>query len=101
MPLYLMLSTVGPAGAERLRDTPERLREVNREVESMGVRVVEQYALLGPYDFCTIVEAPDVGTMSRVAITLGARGTLKTTTLQAIPVAEFVVSLRGGDGDGA
>lgn len=96
MPVYVMLSTVGPAGAERLRDTPERLLEVNQEVEAMGVRILEQYALLGQYDFITIVEAPDERTMTRLAITLGARGTLKTTTLPAIPATEFVEALRGG-----
>lgn len=90
-----MLSTLGPDGAARLRDNPQRLLEVNDEVESMGVKVIAQYALLGQYDFCTVLEAPDESVMARVAVTLGARGTLKTLTLTAMPIGEFISSLKG------
>jgi uncharacterized protein with GYD domain len=95
MPRYVMLSTLGPDGSATLRDNPERLREVNTEVESMGVRVLEQYALLGPYDFLNIIEAPDERAMARVATMLAARGTLKTLTLTAIPVDDYIEALRG------
>ena len=59
MPKYVMLSTLGPDGFARLRENPERIREVSTEVEAMGVKVLQQYALLGTYDFLTILEAPD------------------------------------------
>lgn len=94
MPKFVMLSTLGPEGSATLREHPERIREVNAEVEAMGVRVLEQFALLGPYDFLNILEAPDERTMARVATALGARGTLKTLTLTAIPVEEFIADLR-------
>lgn len=94
MATFLMLSTLGPDGAARLRDHPERLLEVNSEVESMGVKVVAQWALLGAYDFATVLEAPDERIMARVAVTLGSRGTLKTLTLSAIPVEEFINNLK-------
>ena len=93
MPTYIMLSTLGPEGAATLKEHPGRLREVSAEVERMGVKVVQQYALLGPYDFCNIVEAPDELTMSRVAVQLASRGTLKTLTITAIPVDEFISAL--------
>jgi uncharacterized protein with GYD domain len=89
-----MLSNVGPDGAATLRDNPERLREVNAEVESMGVKVVAQWALLGPYDFCTVLEAPDERVMAKVVLVLGARGTLKTITLSAIPIDDFIAAVR-------
>ncbi len=95
MVTFLMLSTVGPEGASTLSENPDRLKGVNAEVEAMGVRVVDQWALLGPYDFCTILEAPDEGTMARVALILGARGTLKTLTLVAIPIDDYIESVRG------
>jgi uncharacterized protein with GYD domain len=96
MPTYVMLSTLGPEGAATLREHPERIKQVNAEVEAMGVRVVQQYALLGPYDFLNVLEAPDERTMARVATTLGSRGTLKTLTLTAIPVDDFIADLQGG-----
>jgi len=94
MPTYVMLSTIGPDGAATLRQNPERLKEVNAEVEAMGVKVLEQYALLGNYDFLNIIEAPDEKAIARVAMALGARGTVKTLTLTAIPVDEFIAAVR-------
>ena len=93
MPKFVMLSTLGPDGSARLRDNPERLREVRAEVEAMGVRVLEQFALLGNWDFLNILEAPDEVTMARVATTLAARGTLKTLTLPAIDIDDFIAAL--------
>ncbi len=90
MATFLMLSTVGPEGAETLTENPDRLKAVNAEVEAMGVRVVAQWALLGPFDFCTVLDAPDETTMARVALVLGSRGTLKTLTLTAIPIDDYV-----------
>ncbi|HXW34655.1 MAG TPA: GYD domain-containing protein [Acidimicrobiales bacterium] len=95
MPTFLMLSTVGPDGMATLRENPRRIQQVNEEVSSMGARVVSQWALLGQYDFATILEAPDEQTIARVAVALGARGTLKTKTLMAMPVEEFLSAIEG------
>ncbi|MHB8466522.1 MAG: GYD domain-containing protein [Acidimicrobiales bacterium] len=97
MTTFIMLSTLGPEGAATLRDNPERLRRVNEEVEAMGVRVLQQWACLGPYDFCNILEAPDERVMAQVALALGARGTMKTLTLTAIPVDEFIAAMHPPD----
>ena len=101
MPTFVMLSTLGPDGHATRRDNPERLRQVNADVEAMGVKVLSQYALLGPYDFLNVLEAPDELTMSRVATTLAARGTLKTLTLTAVEVEDFIAAMGGGVGSGA
>jgi uncharacterized protein with GYD domain len=93
MPKFVMLSTLGPDGAARLHENPSRLHEVTAEVEAMGVRVLEQFALLGQWDFLNILEAPDEMTMAKVATTLTARGTLKTMTLPAIEVGDFIDGL--------
>jgi len=95
MSTFLMLSTLGPEGMATLRQNPQRLREVNAEVEAMGARVIGQWALLGQYDFATILEAPDEKTVTRVAVALGARGTLKTKTLTAVPIDEFIETVGG------
>ena len=94
-----MLSNLGPDGAATLTEHPERLKAVTSEVEAMGVQVLDQYALLGPYDFLNIIDAPDEATMASVASKLAARGTLKTVTFTAVPIDEFISRLRGG-GDG-
>lgn len=94
MPTFAMLSTLGPDGSARLAENPERLREVSQEVEAMGVRVLQQWAVLGQWDFLNIIEAPDEATMARVATTLAARGTLKTMTLPIIEIDRFIETLR-------
>lgn len=95
MPMFLMLSTLGPDGMATLRENPGRLKEVNGEVEAMGAKVVSQWALLGQYDFATVLEAPDEKVVARVAVTLGARGTLKTKTLTALSIDDFIDSVGG------
>lgn len=89
-----MLSTIGPNGAATLLENPDRLKAVNSEVEAAGVKVVAQWALLGQYDFCTVLEAPDEMTVARVSMMLGARGTVKTLTLAALPIDDFVDAIR-------
>jgi uncharacterized protein with GYD domain len=93
--LYVMLSTLSESGRKVLRERPGWIRKVNAEVERMGVRVVAQWAVLGPYDFVTVVEAEDNATISRVSVELGARGSVQMMTMAAIPLDEFIGRLEG------
>ena len=96
MSLYVMLSTLSESGRKVLRGRPGWIRKVNADVQRMGARVVSQYAVLGPYDFVTIMEAPDNATISRVSVELGARGGVAGMTMAAIPLDEFIERLEGG-----
>ena len=95
MAIYVMLTTLTDEGRKTIRDKPERIKAVNQEVEAIGVRILAQYALLGPYDFVNILEAPNNEIVSRVAIELGARGTLQPMTMAAMTLDDFVKSLGG------
>jgi uncharacterized protein with GYD domain len=92
---YVMLTTLGPDGWETVRKNPDRIHAVREEVEAMGLTVTAQYALMGQYDFLNIIEAPDEQTMAKAAIMLAARGTLRTTTLQAIEIDDLIAVLKG------
>jgi uncharacterized protein with GYD domain len=98
MPKYVMLSTIGPDGWATIREKPERIRGVTGEVEAMGLKVIAQYAVMGQYDFVNIIEAPDEATMARAAVMLAARGTMRSTTLQALEVEELITALEGEPG---
>ena len=89
MAVYIMLTTLTDEGRKTIKENPKRIKEVNKEVEAMGVKVLAQYAVLGPYDFVNILEAPDNRTISKVAIELGSRGTLQTMTMAAMTVDEL------------
>jgi uncharacterized protein with GYD domain len=93
MPTYIMLSTLTPEGVQTVKNNPQRIREVNDEVERLGAKVTAQWATLGHVDFISIVEAPDAQTMARVSLELGSRGTGRYETLSAIPIDDFIASL--------
>ena len=95
MATYIMLSTLTDEGRKTLKARPERLQEVNKEVESMGARVTAQFAVMGGYDFVNIIEAPTNEVMARLTVELGARGTIQITTLPAIDIGDFVEMLAG------
>ncbi len=95
MPTYVMLSTLTPEGSKTLHARPERLEEVNREIEEFGCKIVAQYAVLGQYDFVTIVEAADNETVAHLSVDLASRGTVRIQTLPASPLPDLVEKLKG------
>ena len=95
MATYIMLSTLTDQGRKTVKSNPNRIREVNREVEALGAKVVAQYAVLGPYDLVNVVEAPDNETIARVSVELGSRGTVQLMTLPAIPIEVFAKKVKG------
>ena len=94
MASYIILSTLTDEGRKTIKEKPNRILEVNKELAKMGVKVKQQYAVLGPYDFVNIVEAPDNETVMRMSVELGARGSVQLLTLVAIPVEEFIKKIR-------
>ncbi len=95
MRTFLLLSSLSPQGLQTLATTPERLLEVNREIERLGGRVVKQWALLGAYDFLSVVEAPDEGVISTITVELASRGSASFETLPALTVDELIATLHG------
>lgn len=93
MATYLMLCKLTPQGTSTIKNNPERILEVNREIETLGVKVTSQWATLGEFDFVSVVEAPDTQTIARVSLELGSRGTTTYETLAAIPIEEFIAGL--------
>ena len=93
MPVYIMLSSLTVQGVQTLKSNPDRLREVNRDVEELGAKVLHQWATLGPFDFVNVVEAPDDLTIARVSVALGARGSAKLQTMAALEIDDFLSSL--------
>jgi uncharacterized protein with GYD domain len=93
MPVFIMLTRLTSNGVKTIKDNPGRVQEVNKEVEQLGVKVLSQWATLGQYDFVSVVEAPDEGTMAKVSVELGSRGTTSNETMSAIPAEEFTKSL--------
>lgn len=95
MKTFIMLSSLSPEGVQTIKNNPQRIKEVNEEVEQLGVKVKSQWATLGRFDFVNVVEAPDEETIARVSLELGSRGTANYETLAAIPIDDFIGSIKG------
>ncbi len=93
MPTFILLTTLTPEGVQTVKNNPQRIIEVNKEVEQLGATVKAQWATLGHTDFISVVEAPDEHVMARVSLELGSRGTARYETLTAIPIDDFIGSL--------
>ena len=90
MAIYIMLSTLTDEGRKTVKERPERIKEVSKEIEAYGAKVLAQYAVLGPYDFVNILEAPDNETIAKVSLELGSRGTVQLMSMPAIQVDDFI-----------
>jgi uncharacterized protein with GYD domain len=93
MPKYVMLTTLTAKGVQTLQAHPERLKEVNRDVEELGAKVLHQWGMIGAYDFLNIVEAPDAATIAKVSVMLGARGSAKLQTYELIEIDDLLSQL--------
>ncbi len=94
MATYIILSTLTDVGRKTIKENPQRIMEVNKEIEKMGVKVREQYCVLGPYDFISIVEAKDNETVMKMSVEIGSRGSVQLMTLAGIPIADCVKKLK-------
>lgn len=94
MSRYVIISNLTDEGAKTLKKKPDRVKEVNTELEDMGVKVLDQYAILGNFDFLTIVEAEDDTTVAKAVVEIASRGSIKTATYKAVPIDEFIGSLK-------
>jgi uncharacterized protein with GYD domain len=93
MPTYILLSRLSTQGVQTLKSNPDRLREVNKDVEELGAKVLHQWATLGEWDFVNVVEAPDIQAIARVSVALGARGSTRIETLPALSIDELLAAL--------
>lgn len=93
MPKYVMLTTLTDQGLQTLRANPDRLKAVNRDVEELGAKVLHQWACLGPFDFVNVIEAPDAGTIARLSVELGARGSAKLQSYELMEIEDFLDAL--------
>lgn len=90
MSVYVMLTNLTPDGKKTVKEHAERIKEVNKEIEALGAKILLQYALLGPYDFINVLEAPDNQTIAKVINEFGSRGTIESMTMAALPIEDLM-----------
>ena len=95
MPVYVALSKLTDEGSKTIKKNPERIKEVNSDIEAMGIKVIAQYALLGQFDFITVLEAPDNDTIVKMSVEIGSRGSVQLQTLPAVPIDQLIADIKG------
>jgi uncharacterized protein with GYD domain len=93
LPQFILLTNLTSDGVKTIKNNPARIREVNSEMEQIGLKVLHQWATLGEYDFISVIEAPDAATMAKASVELGSRGTTTNKTLTAFDSEEFAAGL--------
>jgi len=94
MAYYLQLLNLTDVGRKKFEENPEWIREVNKDIELMGAKILTQYALLGQFDFVNIIEAPSDEVAAKLSIKLSAGGTTQSMTLAAIPLDSLIGALK-------
>ena len=89
MAAYILLGNWTDQGIRNIKQAPERRRRVTEAAEKMGCKVIAVSMTMGPYDLVIRVDAPDDETIARLALSIGAQGNLRTTTLKAFPADDF------------
>lgn len=93
MAQFILLTKLTSEGVKTIKNNPDRIKEVNDEMEQIGLEVKHQWATLGQYDFVSVVECDDAATMAKASVELGSRGTTVNETLNAFPSDDFAESL--------
>ena len=94
MAIYILLTSLTDEGRKTIKEKPERIMQVNKEIEAMGAKILSQYVVLGNYDFLNVVEAKDNETIAKISVELGSRGTIQINTLPAIPIEQFIAKIK-------
>lgn len=94
MSRYIIISNLTDEGAKTLKKNPARVKEVNNELKNMGVEVIDQYAVLGNFDFLSIVEADDETKITKAIVEIASRGSIKTVTYKVMEIDDFIKALK-------
>lgn len=90
MPIFVALGRATESGKRRTLDgLAERHKKAVARAEDAGARILASYALLGPYDYLVLLEAPDIETVARILIREAARGNVNYEIHPALPMDQF------------
>ena len=95
MATYILMGTLTEEGRKTVKERPQRVLEVNKEIEAFGARVIAQYAVLGPYDFVTVLQAPNNETVARISSEFASRGTLGLMSMPAFDISIYIHQIMG------
>jgi uncharacterized protein with GYD domain len=97
MQTFILMTKLSPEVAKQMKDRAKLGRAWLDQVKKKcpEVKFVAHYALLGPFDFLDIYEAPDAETAAKVSMISLSNGALQAESWTAIPYKRFVELAEG------
>jgi uncharacterized protein with GYD domain len=92
MPVFVLMTRLAPESLHDARGRRATGKAWLKKVKSScpDVKWLAHYALLGPYDFMDLYDAPDVETAHRVSLISRAEGALTAESWQALPYDRYL-----------
>lgn len=90
MARFVRLVKFTPEGMKNLKEIPDRFVKGRQYLESLGGKIVDVYAVSGPYDLVAILEAPDASAVMKHGLFVAQTGYVELTTMPATPMADFL-----------
>ena len=89
MPTYMTLIRYTQQGIESIKDSPVRLDTAKDLFKSLGAEIKSFYLAMGRYDVMVISEAPNDETATKLALTIGSTGAIRTETFRIFTEDEY------------
>ena len=89
MATYILLMRLTAEGQVRALNDPNYLLRVESEIDMPAVQTLGVYAVLGDYDFVTLVEANGNDVIARFSLELGVKAGVHVTTLPVVPTGQL------------
>jgi uncharacterized protein with GYD domain len=89
MPTYMTLIRYTQQGIESIKDSPARLDAAKDLYRSLGAEIKSFYLTMGRYDVVVISEAPDDETTTKLTMTIGSSGAIRTETFRIFTEDEY------------
>ena len=89
MPTYMTLIQYTQQGIQSIKDSPTRLDTAKALYNSLGAEIKSFYLAMGRYDVIVVSEAPDDETATKLVLTIGSGGAVRTETFRIFTENEY------------
>ena len=83
MATYVALIDWTDQGVRNFKDSVDRYKAAQSQLEGLGVRFTDIHWTLGAHDIVAVIDAPDDETLAAGLLAVAGQGNIRTTSLRA------------------